>query len=65
MIVTIVWLVVICACAALAYWAIDKLGTPDPINRIVKVAVVIIAVLLIIGLIAGLFGVNLGLPRPT
>jgi heme A synthase len=63
MIGTLVTLVVICAIAALAYWAVNTLGTPEPIRRIVIVAIVVIAALIVIGLIAGLFGVNLGLPR--
>lgn len=63
MIVTLVWLVVICAVASIAYWAVNTLGTPEPIRRFVIVAIVVVAALLIIGLIAGLFGVNLGLPR--
>ena len=63
MIATLVTLVIICAIAGLAYWAVNALGTPEPIRRIVTVAIVVIAALIVIGLIAGLFGVNLGLPR--
>ena len=65
MITTLVWAVVICGVAVLALWAIKELGTPDPIARVVRVAVVVIAILLIIGLIAGLFGVDVGMPRMT
>ena len=63
MIVTLIWVIVVCGIAALALWAIRELGTPDPINRVVRVAVVVIAVLIIIGLVASLFGVNTGMPR--
>lgn len=57
MLVTLIYLVVVCAVAALVYWAIDALQTPEPINRIVKVAVVVIAVLVLIVLILQLFGI--------
>ena len=63
MIGTLVTLIVVCAIAGLAYWAVNTLGAPEPIRRIVIVAIVVIAALIVIGLIAGLFGVNLGLPR--
>jgi hypothetical protein len=65
MIATLVWVIVVCGIAALALWAIRELGTPDPINRVVRVVVVVIAVLIIIGLVATLFGVNTGMPRIT
>lgn len=64
MIPTIIMLLIICGVAALAVWAIDALGTPEPIRRVVRVVVVVVAVLLIIGLVAGLFGVNTGLSIP-
>jgi hypothetical protein len=58
MLVTLVYLLVICAVAALVYWAVDALGTPEPINRIIKVAVVVIAVIAIILLLLRLFGID-------
>ena len=65
MISTLIWVVVICGVAVLALWAVRELGTPDPIARVVRVAVIVIAILIIIGLIAGLFGVDVGMPRMT
>ena len=63
MITTLVWCIVIAGVATLALWAIREIGTPDPIARVLRVAVVVIAILLIIGLVAALFGVNTGMPR--
>lgn len=57
MLISLIYLVAICAGAALVYWAVDKLQTPEPINRIVKVATVVIATLIIIMIILRLFGV--------
>ena len=63
MIATLIWVVVICGVAALALWAIRELGTPDPIARVVRVVVIVVAILLIIGVVAQLFGVDTGMPR--
>jgi preprotein translocase subunit SecE len=63
MVHTVVWLLIICGVAALALWAVDQLGTPDPIRRVVRVVVVVVAVLIIIGLVATLFGVDTGMPK--
>jgi hypothetical protein len=63
MISTLIWCIVIAGVATLALWAIRELGTPDPIARVLRVVVVVIAILLIIGMVAALFGVNTGMPR--
>ena len=62
MISTLIWVIVICGVAALALWAVRELGTPDPIARVVRVAVIVIAILLIIGVVAQLFGIDTGMP---
>ena len=64
MVGALVYVVILCAITALVYWAVDALGTPQPINKVVKVAVVVIAVLIIIGLVANLFGIATGIPVP-
>jgi H+/Cl- antiporter ClcA len=63
MLSAIVYLVLVCALAALALWAIRELGTPDPVARVARVVVIGLALLIIIGIVAGLFGVNTGLPH--
>lgn len=62
MLVALIYLVVLCAFAAVAYWAVDALGTPQPINRIVKVAVVLVAVLIIIVIALRLLGLDIDAP---
>lgn len=57
MLIALIYLVIICAVAALVYWAVDQLGTPEPINRIVKVATVVLAVLIIILIVLRVFGI--------
>ena len=62
MLSALIYLVIVAAIAAVAYWAVDQLGTPDPINRIVKVAVVLIAVLVIAVIFLRLFGLDIDPP---
>jgi hypothetical protein len=63
MIVALVWVVIVCAVAALGLWAIRELGVPDPLNRVARVIIIGIALLIIIGIVAALFGINTGMPK--
>jgi branched-subunit amino acid transport protein AzlD len=65
MINVIVWIVVVCALAWLAFWVLGQFTPPDPIGRVAKVVIVVVAVLIILGLAGSLFGVDLGLPTPV
>lgn len=65
MVQVIVWIVIVAAIAAVAVWALQKLGPPEPIGRVAYVVIVAVALLIIIGLAASLFGVNLGVPTPV
>ena len=58
MLQTVVWILLICGGAALVYWAVDKLGTPDPLNRIVKVLTIVVAIVLVVILLLGLLGMS-------
>jgi hypothetical protein len=64
MIAAAIYILVICAVAALLIWAVGELGTPDPLARILRVVIVVIAILIVIGVVAGIFGVHTGLPVP-
>jgi hypothetical protein len=65
MVAVLIWIVVICAVAALAMWAVRELAPPEPMGRVARVVIVGIAILLIIGIVAGLFGIDTGMPRLT
>lgn len=56
MVYAIVWTVVICGLAALAHWAVTALGTPEPLARIVRVGAVVIAIIIVVFLWLGVFG---------
>jgi hypothetical protein len=62
MIVTFVWIVIIVALAGLALWALGQFTSDPMIHKVARVVIVVVAVLLILGLAASLFGVNTGLP---
>lgn len=65
MLISFIYLVVVCVLAVLVYWAVDKLGTPEPINRIVKVAVVIFAVVVLLVIFVRLMGLDIDAPLLT
>ena len=61
----IVYLLVVCGAAALVYWAVDKLGTPDPLNRVVKVIAIVVAIIVIVLILLNLLGMGAALPPLT
>lgn len=61
----IVWIVVVVIVASLAYWVLTQFSTPEPIGKVARIAIVVIAVLLILGLAANIFGVSTGIPVPS
>lgn len=58
MLQAVIWILVICGGAALLYWAVDKLATPDPLNRIVKVLAICVAIILVVMIILNLLGLS-------
>ena len=65
MIVTFVWIVIVVILAALALWVVQQVSADPQINKVARIAITIIAVLVIVGLVAGMFGVDVGLPVAT
>jgi hypothetical protein len=58
----VVYLLLVCGAAALLYWAVDKLGTPDPLNRIVKVLAIVIAIVVVVLIVLRMIGMGGALP---
>lgn len=58
----LIWLLVIAVVAGLAYWVLDAIPVPQPLNRFAKIAVVVIAVIALIYVLLGIGGVNIGGP---
>jgi len=56
MLTAIVWTVLICGAVALVYWAVPRLGTPQPLANVVMVGAVVIAIVVVVFLWLGLFG---------
>lgn len=63
MVAVFVWIVIVCVIAALALWVINQLSSDAQIQRVARIAITVVAVLVILGLVANLFGVDTGLPK--
>jgi hypothetical protein len=63
MIDVLIYVIILALVIGLAYWLVDYLPVPDPLNRILKVVIMIIAVIAIIYLLMGLAGNRPVLPR--
>lgn len=55
-----VYIVVVALIAGLLYWVVDVIPVPQPINRVVKVIIIVFAVIAIIYALLGLVD---GAPR--
>ena len=64
MIGLLVYIVIICIVIGLAYWLIDALPVPQPINRFAKILIIVIGVIALIYVLMGIAGntPNLRLP---
>jgi hypothetical protein len=56
MISLLVYVLVVCLIAGLAYWLLDTIPVPEPINRIAKILIVVIAAIALIYVLLGLAG---------
>ena len=45
----------------LAFYVLDNFGPPDPINRIIRVAIVVVAVLILVAFLLNLAGIGTGI----
>jgi hypothetical protein len=61
----VVYMVVVLVVVAVVYWAVDKLGTPQPLNNIIKVGVVAVAIIIVVVLFLQMLGIAtpLNIPR--
>jgi heme A synthase len=58
----LVSVLVICLLAWLAMWIIAQLTPAEPVNKIARIVVVVVAVLLLIGILLQFAGTPIGLP---
>jgi hypothetical protein len=52
----IIWLVVLGVIVWLAFWVLQQFPAPEPVGRIIKVLIVVIAVVMLIAILMGTFG---------
>lgn len=62
MISVLIYILVVCIIVGLVYYVADAMPIPPPLNRIVKIAAMVIGCLVIILALLGLTGYDLGLP---
>lgn len=62
MINILITVLVVCLVVGLIYYVVDALSVPEPLNKIAKVASIVIGCLIIILALLGLAGYNTGLP---
>lgn len=58
----LITILVIAVVAALVYWVLDAIPVPQPLNKFLKIAVVVLAVIALIYVLLGLGGVDTRLP---
>lgn len=58
-----IYILCVCGGAALVYWAVGELGTPEPLARIVRVLTLCVAIVLVVIILLGALGMGTGLPR--
>jgi branched-subunit amino acid transport protein AzlD len=60
----LVTVLVICLVAWLVFWVIQQFNPPEPISKIARIVVVVVAVLLLIGVLLQFTGTPIGLSTP-
>jgi uncharacterized membrane protein YwzB len=56
MLAAVVYMILVLVVVAVVYWAVDKLAVPQPLNNIVKVGVVAVAIILVVMLFLQMLG---------
>jgi heme A synthase len=57
----VVILAVVAIVISLVYWILSQIPLPDPVRKIVNIAIVVIAALIVIGVLLNLTGVDVRL----
>lgn len=52
----IVWIIIIGSIVGLLWWLVGFVGLPEPFNKVARVAIAVVAVLLLINMLLGLTG---------
>ena len=64
MITFLIQLLIVILIIGVIYWVLDALPVPEPLNRVAKIVVVVIGVLVIVMMLLRLTGVDIGtIPR--
>lgn len=58
MIQALILILVIAVVAGLIYWIVDAIPVPAPLNRFIKIAIMVVAVIALIIVLLGLGGID-------
>jgi len=64
MLTLLINLIVIMLVVGVAYWLVDYIPVPDPLNRIIKIVIIVVGALALIYLLLGVSGNAPVLSRP-
>ena len=60
MITFLIQLLIVILIIGVIYWVLDALPVPEPLNRVAKIVIVVIGVLIIVIMLLRLTGVDIG-----
>lgn len=63
MVSLLIYIVIIAVLVGLAYWVIDVIPVPEPVNKIAKVLIIVVGVIALIWVLMGIAGNPPALPR--
>jgi hypothetical protein len=59
---SLIYLLIVAVVIGVVFWLVDYIPVPQPLNKLIKVVAIVIGVIIIIGVLLSLAGVNLGGP---
>lgn len=62
MIDLLIYIVVVCVVIGVAWWILDYVPVPEPLNRIAKIVIIVIGLIIIVSVLLRLTGASVDLP---
>jgi len=56
--IDVVLILIVCGAAALIYWAVAQLQTPEPLARVVTVLTIVVAIVLVVVILLDMLGLG-------
>lgn len=62
MITLVIGLIIVIIGVWLVFWILSQFPQPEPLNKLIRVGIVVVAVVIVIVLFLNVLGVNVGIP---